>query len=452
MWYVPEKYPCWQLPILYGELGRRKKTSNIFLVKGGDLKNVNIPDKDKLRKYMLKPDVPTVSSLNKWCSVEPCYGDHTLCLFTENHVSKVCDENYRVHKPTILEHIAIVNTVNAMRNRIANGAADEYPQLPAAKNMKQIIYDYDLEKMAAAWLRQCLPGPPPCSALDERYVSQLECTKYADECCVNSYKIDPTSKCIPKDECFVSAVTGCIYAWFLSAGNKLSEKDIECGHIEPSTYNTVQLIWADSNKIGCAYGERPNGDIRVVCDFAPGAPYFLTTKYYCGFILHRDITDIVGADDDSDLTDLTFLSSLGLDIHSVTHEHPKQNSRVFDVAPKHPRKSWSLDSLQNLYSDLNLREVLNDYSSGTRGSIAKLVTRYRFFEESQSRCDTDEPVYVAGNPGSLCIEKGRRFRALCYDFRDPTPGYRLVAVVAPAALFSLILYDLFSGVVRQTNY
>lgn len=262
---------------------------------------------------------------------------------------------------------------------------------------------------------------------------------------------------IPKEECFISSSIGCIYAWFLSAGNKIKKKDIECGHIDSSTYNTVQLIWADTTKMGCAYGRRSNGDVRVVCDFAPGAPYFLITKYFCGFTSHRDVTDVVMNDDDygTDLTNLTILSSLGLNMDRVYHTKSNTSnykSDVFKVSNKHIRKYWSLDSLSDLYTEARLRKFMNDYSNGTKGMIAKLVTRYSFFEESESRCDSNEPVYAVGEPASLCVEKGRRFHALCYDYRDPTPGYRLVAVVAPVALFSLILYDLFSGVVRQTNY
>lgn len=192
-WYVPEIYPCWELPVLYGELGKGLRTwKELFIIKRATLKNVIIlaPKKMHKAKYY---ELPAATAYNKWCEVEPCYGDHTLCLFSDNTVSKICDSNYRVKEPTILEQIALVNTVNAMRNRVAIGAAEEYIHLPTASNMKQIMYDYDLEKMAAAWLRQCLPGPPPCSALDGHYVTQLECTKYANLCCVKSYKMGVTT-------------------------------------------------------------------------------------------------------------------------------------------------------------------------------------------------------------------------------------------------------------------
>ncbi|KOB72897.1 hypothetical protein OBRU01_11623 [Operophtera brumata] len=114
-----------------------------------------------------------------------------------------------------------------------------------------------------------------------------------------------------------------------------------------------------------------------------------------------------------------------------------------------PRTS-RLDSLSNIYKTGWVRQKLHDFSNGTKGLIARLVTKYTFLEHDDSRCDTDTPIYVIGRPGSLCVQRGTRFDALCNDFGDPTRGYRLVAILAPIALFSLILYDLFSGVVRQT--
>lgn len=260
---------------------------------------------------------------------------------------------------------------------------------------------------------------------------------------------------VPKDECFVPAVIGCVHAWYLSAGKNLQRKDVDCGHVDVSTYNTAQMIWATTNKVGCAYGVRPNGDVRVVCNFAPGAPYFILTKYYCGFISHKDITEEV-ADKEMDFTSLALLSSIGLNLNSFNvvdfYGKSKNDTNQNETTPQRLSEVWGTEKLAKIYTRSKLRKNLKDFSNGTRGFIAKLVTRYQFHEQSESRCDTNEPIYVVGEPGAGCVERGRRFGSLCYDFRDPTPGYRLVAVVAPVALFSLILYDLFSGVVRQANY
>lgn len=187
VWYVPEKYPCWELPLLYGVLGPKKNNSDVFLIYPVSLKDViddNVEQDTETRKFYKDVHV------NKWCGMPPCYADHTLCLYPGRSLSKICYDNYRVRVPTMLKQIALVNTLNSMRNHVAKGAQDQYPYLPPATNMKQILYDYDLEKMAQAWLRQCLPGPAACAALDSAFVSQLECTKFMKHCCVGSLNRD----------------------------------------------------------------------------------------------------------------------------------------------------------------------------------------------------------------------------------------------------------------------
>ncbi|XP_046964117.1 uncharacterized protein LOC124533006 [Vanessa cardui] len=454
VWYVPQEFPCWELPILYGELGTKKKKSDVFLIYGGNLINVIDPWTTVQSKF--KASDPLMShSINKWCEVEPCYGDHTLCLFSNNGISNICDKNFKVLVPSILDQLTIISTINAMRNRVANGLAKRYTHLPTAANMKQITYDYDLEKMAEAWLSQCLPGAAPCSALDGNIVSQLECTKYMKYCCLRVSKT--MSQCTPRAECFIYPIVGCLHIWFSSAGDKLIETDIHCGRTTVKTFNTVQLLWAKTSKIGCAYGERSNGDVRIVCNFSPGAPFYLQTKLFCGLIEHNDIEFLR---DNENITSSAFLSSLGIKWNSVLKKTRTNNSlnSVLDLkeeslhATTKSKSVWGVDSLAKIYEQGWVRKKLDNYENGTRGVIARLVARYKFIDESESRCDSDESIYKIGSPGSMCVERSRTFHALCYDFRDPTTGYRLIAIAAPIVLFSLILYDLFSGVVRQTIY
>lgn len=186
IWYVPEEYPCWELPLLYGAPDPVKRSKEVFRISERELKNIRKSNSSKkYTKTHTNKKLPAKEALeeSKWCEIQPCYGDHTLCLFSKYKVSKICDSGYHVIAPTTLERIAIANTINSMRNRVASGLAETYQHLPKAANMQQIMYDNDLEMMAAVWLHQCLPGPAPCSALYNEFVTQLECTKYARHCC-----------------------------------------------------------------------------------------------------------------------------------------------------------------------------------------------------------------------------------------------------------------------------
>ncbi|XP_028035287.1 uncharacterized protein LOC114246791 [Bombyx mandarina] len=193
VWYVAEDYPCWNLPILYGKLPERKRASSVFFTKGQLLENV-IDDGLQIPHDSISYTRWRYQRSNKWCQDEPCYGDHTLCLFPIKKNSAMCDKNYAVVAPNNNERIVLVNTLNSMRNEIARGTSKDYKHLPTAANMKQIMYDQDLEKMAKAWLQQCLPGHPPCSALGSNYVTQLECTRYGNDCCIYNKKYNYGSK------------------------------------------------------------------------------------------------------------------------------------------------------------------------------------------------------------------------------------------------------------------
>ncbi|XP_072934715.1 uncharacterized protein [Epargyreus clarus] len=335
VWYIQDDLPCWDLPLLYGELSKKKKYSEVFTMRGGELKNVIVNDSSvewfsSVNKRVTSP--PTYT--NKWCMVEPCYGDHTLCLFSRKTSSSLCNKNYEVIVPSILEHTALVNTINSMRNKIANGESHRYSYLPPAANMKQIIYDYDLEEIAAVWLHQCLPGSAPCSALDGSFVTQLECTKYAKYCCKNPHKAHFT-KCIPKPECFILPVIGCLHVWFWSAGSNLTTTDVLCGHTSVLTYNTVQLLWATTNKIGYS-------------------------KYYCGIVGYKEKYHIQSMEN---IVDSKVLMSLGINLKKINKRSEPYTMSTTEPKLKefgeHSDSYWGVNILSKIYNEGWVVDILD---------------------------------------------------------------------------------------------
>ncbi|XP_026332603.1 uncharacterized protein LOC113239725 [Hyposmocoma kahamanoa] len=442
-WYVPETYPCWELPLLYGEIVK-KNISEVFTSYPLFLKNV-IDDHPDVQRRRDRLQNITYNRASKWCSILPCHGDHTLCLYPTDRYSVICNSFYKVYTLRPMQQVALVNTINAMRNLVAQGTPDEYPYLPPAANMKQIIYNIDLEEMADRWLKQCLPGPAPCLSLESKLVSQLECFKRIESCC---WRTAWYSNCIPLPECFVDPVVGCVHAWFMSAGTHLQPMHIGCGHIEKYTFHTIQLIWANTNKIGCAYAKKRSGEIRVICNFAPGAPFYLDTKYYCGILRHNNMRHYLP---DGGITNLTYLKKLGFILQPMKTA-PRDNNNLTAKNMSYPECSsnyeWGIVALRQQYPTNWVRNKLNLHENGSTGVIARLVTRYDFQEETCARCDVDEPIYEIGAPGSLCKKQGNRFSSLCYEYKVAT-GYRIISVLAPMILLTLILFDLFSSVLRQ---
>lgn len=200
-WYVIEDYPCWELPLIYGEIdrtvthqlqfGNLNRRSPVFQMYPKYLKNVIVTN-DTVDEQGEKDD-NIQYNVNKWCRIAPCYGDHTMCLFPKNVKAGFCGRGYTVSVPPVNEQTAFVSSLNSIRNAVASGDKSyHHPQIPRVKgatNMKKILYDYELQLMAERWLLQCLPGPSPCCSLDNTFVTQLECTKLTEHCCMEKHVV-----------------------------------------------------------------------------------------------------------------------------------------------------------------------------------------------------------------------------------------------------------------------
>lgn len=248
---------------------------------------------------------------------------------------------------------------------------------------------------------------------------------------------------------------GCLHEWFWKTERRISKMNINCGYIESNTFSTVQLLWAKTQKVGCAYGNLGNGDVRVICNFSPGAPFYLEVKYLCGIISQADNRPLLPK---GKITDIEYLARLGFILQREQSKHNlnyvAQNTDAlvqFLDQFSSTTKAWGVVALPRIYKEGWIRKQLHMVENGTKGLVARLVTQYTFKENSLARCDSEEPIFEIGPPGSKCKETGHRHYALCYDFIDVVPGYRMIALLASIPLFTLILYDLFSTSMKQTN-
>lgn len=252
---------------------------------------------------------------------------------------------------------------------------------------------------------------------------------------------------IPLRSCFTPAIFGCIHNWFFAAGKDLESRDVKCAQLKRTTYATAQLLWAQTDKMGCAYGEI-SGDYKIICNFAPGTPFILQTDYYCGIIFDEDVT---GEYNLTDVNDIGFLNTLGIKLDPYVDSMDRFKRFPSPSFLYSTREMGSENKLRYSIVDGDLRHYIGFEGNGTLRAISRMVTRYSL-SLSLGKCDNDEPIYVGGSPGYLCEERSTMFRALCYDYTDEYFGYRVIAILAPVALFSLILYDLFSSVMNHGAY
>lgn len=249
---------------------------------------------------------------------------------------------------------------------------------------------------------------------------------------------------------------GCLHEWFWKTEKKINQMHINCGYVESNTFSTVQLLWANTQKVGCAYGNLGNGDVRVICNFSPGAPFYLEVKYLCGIIFQADNRPLLPR---GNITDIQYLARLGFTLrreqskHNLNYILPNAVDAIPSFLEKFSSttKAWGVVALPGMYNEGWVRKKLHMLGNGTKGMVARLVTQYTFKESSMARCDSKESIFEIGPPASKCKETGQRHEALCYDFMDMVPGYRMIALLASIPLFTLILYDLFSTSMKQTN-
>ncbi|XP_041972424.1 uncharacterized protein LOC121728331 [Aricia agestis] len=450
LWYTIENTPCFNLPLLYGHVYPEKFNRNVFSMYQNTIDYVEEPMQYYSGDFtnMTHKITQMRHKSNRWCENVPCFADHTLCMFPK-YKMPICGNRYKVKKPNALERVGIINTINSMRNKLANGHSIRYRHLPTAANMQRVLYDRDLERMAERWLLQCVAGPAPCASLDGQMVAELECTKYAKDCC---FKTDPSSKCKAKDECYLFSVMGCLYIWYWAAGDKLSRTDVTCGRATPFTYSTVQLFWAKTSKIGCAYAVLENGDERVICNFSPSSSFSIESRLYCGILLYHDNKTFVGITQDLFSTILRLHWRYSKNDYTFSLLKLRSNASIADPTYWKRKKYDTIKNFVSLFKHEKAREYYGDWTNGTRSWMSVQVAKHKFVGKSGPRCESGERVYRAGKPGSLCDEHGRLYYSLCDAFQDPTPGYRLITLVAAIVLFSLVLCDLFSGVVRQNNF
>lgn len=128
-------------------------------------------------------------------------------------------------------------------------------------------------------------------------------------------------------------------------------------------------------QIGCAYAKKRSGEIRVICNFAPGAPFQLETKYYCGILKLKEMRNFLP---EGRITDLSYLEKLGFNMQLVNMtDRDNDNRTAINVSyPECKRgKKWGILALRRQYRTSWIRRKLNIMNNASIGAVARLVTR-----------------------------------------------------------------------------
>ncbi|XP_076630607.1 venom allergen 3-like [Colletes latitarsis] len=202
--------------------------------------------------YLAAPNAAlSCSNYNNWCSRNG--GKHTLCLYPNPAPASSCVSVISTGL-TQAEKNEIVNKHNELRQRVASGQEKRGrpgPQPPAA-NMQLMSWDDELAEIAQRWANQCKFGHDSCRNVARFSVGQN----------VGITMTTGTPNTKPSD---------IIMMWYNEVEkmdrnlvNKLTNIQ-DVGHY-------TQLVWANSNKIGCGkvvYKEGGWTKYYFVCNYGP---------------------------------------------------------------------------------------------------------------------------------------------------------------------------------------
>lgn len=188
----------------------------------------------------------------------------TLCLYPNPNPAQACG---RVQSTGFSqsEKNEIVNKHNDLRQYVASGKekrGNPGPQ-PAATNMQTMSWDDELATVAQRWANQCNFGHDSCRSVERFVVGQ--------NVAVTMTTGQQNSK--PSD---------LIMMWYNEV-EKMNNRLVDnfSGNIQNVGHYT-QLVWANSNKIGCGkiiYQDGRWNKYYMVCNYGPAGNYINSPIY-----------------------------------------------------------------------------------------------------------------------------------------------------------------------------
>lgn len=131
---------------------------------------------------------------------------------------------------------------------------------PAATNMKKMIWNHDLEKMSQLWAENCKfkHGQPNCTNMP----------------------FDPIGQNLFLTTATTYTPNGAVAAWnsevdFYTLSSNKCQSSQMCGHY-------TQVVWANSNEVGCGAKYCTNLGYLVVCNYGPAGNYVGQKPYSSG--------------------------------------------------------------------------------------------------------------------------------------------------------------------------
>merc|ERR1712055_307662 len=187
---------------------------------------------------------------------------HTMCKF--KGPSSSCTQKTKSRGMTQASKEAVLAKHNELRRKVAKG---EEAGQPGASNMRELVWDEELEAIAQRWADQCTLGhykDPKEPFKNSRAL--LDGTPAGQNLAWSQ-----ASAQLNEDQLMEQNV-GAVQGWYDEV-SKFNSAGIDAFSFSRATGHYTQLVWAETDRLGCGtvhYKDDSNGVLTnfVVCNYA----------------------------------------------------------------------------------------------------------------------------------------------------------------------------------------
>jgi len=182
---------------------------------------------------------------------------HTMCKF--KGPSSSCTQKTKSRGMTQASKEAVLAKHNELRRKVAKG---EEADQPGASNMRELVWDEELEAIAQRWADQCTFGHDQREQrvlLDGTQVGQNVAKAW------NSAQLS-------EDQLTEENVKAVQEQWYNKEVSMFNSASIDAFSSSPADHYT-QIVWAETDRLGCGtvyYRDDSNGELTnlLVCNYA----------------------------------------------------------------------------------------------------------------------------------------------------------------------------------------
>uniref|UniRef100_A0A646QE35 Cysteine-rich venom protein n=1 Tax=Hemiscolopendra marginata TaxID=943146 RepID=A0A646QE35_9MYRI len=191
-----------------------------------------------------------------------------LCFLYEIHDCFGAGCQLKTSGLTDADKKQIVSAHNKLRAKVANG---QQSGQPSAANMKQLNWNDDLAAKAQDWANTCTSGH---DTYDNRKTSKYPTVGQ------NYFASYAQGRGSENKLNFDSAVQ----AWYDEVSS-FNRNDIKSYRFDPKTGHYTQVVWAETEAVGCGYVTFQNGawdEKHFICNYGPAGNFIGSSIYIEG--------------------------------------------------------------------------------------------------------------------------------------------------------------------------